>query len=274
MHKILLFLLAVPLFTFAQNDADEKTFANEAFEALKVVNFESTRLLSKNDFSFIVAHRFGNLKNGIDTFFGLDDAITRLNFVYGISDALNVGVSRSSFSKIYEASLKYRIARQIHNGFPVTITGFSAVLVNTALSRDFIPNIEFENKLGYTSQLLISRKVNRNFSVLLAPTVFHEGLVNLDTQDNTQFALGGGARYKITKRWSVVADYGWHLNRADGSVFKNPFSIGFDLETGGHVFQLHFTNSRGINTNSFLGRTDGDWLDGDVFFGFNLNRTF
>ncbi len=280
-HRLLL-LIALPFLGFAQNSAldlteaetSTKTYASEAFEGLKIVNFESTKLVDHKELAFIVSHRFGNLKNGIDTFFGLDDAVTRLNFVYGLTDAINIGLSRSSFLKIYEGSLKYKIVRQAENGFPVTIVGFNAILVNTSLSEDNFPGIEFSNKLGYTSQLLISRTLNPNISLQLAPTVFHEGLVDIEAQDNTQFALGFGGRYRITKRWSFNADYGWHLNRASSSILKNPLSVGFDLQTGGHVFQLHFSNSRGINTNSFLGRTEGDWTDGDVFFGFNLSRTF
>jgi hypothetical protein len=284
MCKISLFSLLLPFLALTQNASLKETqnaskaqataYVTEAFEGLKIVNFESTTLVPKKDLTFVVAHRFGNLKNGIDTFFGLDDAVTRLNFVYGLSDWINIGVSRSSFRKLYQSSLKYRLVRQSKNGFPVSVVGFNAVLVNTELTDDVLPGIDFLDKVGYTSQILISRKFNRNISLLLAPTVFHEGLVRIAEQDNTQYALGFGARYKITKRWSINADYGLHLNRASASTFHNPLSIGFDLETGGHVFQLHFTNSRGINTNSFLGRTEEDWLDGDVFFGFNLSRNF
>ncbi len=284
MYKTLLGLLLIPFLSFSQSalldenleavKKEANNYQTEAFKALKVVNFESTHLVDKGQLSFIVAHRFGNLKEGIDTFFGLDDAVTRLNFVYGINDWINVGASRSSLNKLYQSSLKYRLVKQSENGFPVSIVGFNAVLVNTELTDDILPGVDFFDKVGYTSQILISRKFNRNISLLLAPTVFHEGLVNIEAQDNTQYALGFGAKYKITKRWSINADYGLHFNRTSASTFYNPLSIGFDLETGGHVFQLHFTNSRGINTNSFLGQTDGDWLDGDVFFGFNLSRNF
>ncbi len=284
MRKLLYLLLLAPVVTFSQNDLlDEidtttkdntKNYATAAFKGLKIVNFESTKLVAKKELNFIVAHRFGNLKNGVDTFFGLDEAVTRLNFVYGLTDGINIGVSRSSFLKIYEASLKYRLARQVEGGFPLTIVGFNAILANTSLRNDDFPGIDFSNKLGYTSQLLISRKVNTNLSLQVAPTVIHEGLVDARTDNNTQAAIGIGGRYKLTKRWSINVDYGALINKDSASPLKNPLSIGFDLETGGHVFQLHFTNARGINTNSFIGRTTEDWLDGGIFFGFNLGRTF
>lgn len=255
-------------------DSIEKQHATAAFKGLKIVNFESTKLVAKKEFTFIVSHRFGSLKNGIDTFFGLDEAVTRLNFVFGISDAINIGVSRSSFLKIYETSIKYRLIRQEDHGFPFTIVGYNTILVNTALNEEDLPLIEFKDRLGYTAQLLISRKINTNFSVQLAPTFFHDNYVSVNEQDNSQFALGFGGRYKLSKRWSINADYGLHLNRANNSPFKNPLSIGIDLETGGHVFQMHFSNAQAMNTNGFLGQGSGDWSDGNIYFGFNLSRRF
>ena len=248
--------------------------ATAAFKGLKVVNFESTKLVANKDFTFIVSHRFGSIENGIDTFFGLDEAVTRLNFVYGISENINIGVSRSSFLKIFDISTKYRLLRQEENGFPFTIVGYNAILINTALEKDNLPLLEFKHRLGYTVQFLISRKINTDFSVELAPTFFHDNYVVVNEQSNSQFALGLGGRYKLTNRWSFNADYGLHLNRANNSPFKNPLSIGFDLETGGHVFQMHFSNAQAMNTNGFLGQGTGDWSDGDIYFGFNLSRTF
>jgi len=282
MKSILFLFLLAPIITFSQDDLFNEIdtdssgvqFETAAFKGLKVVNFESTKLVAKDELTFIVSHRFGTLKNGIDTFFGLDQAVTRLNFVYGISEGINIGVSRSSFLKIFDVSAKYRLLRQEINGFPFTIVGYNSILINTALEKDNLPGLEFKHRLGYTAQLLISRKINTAFSVELAPTFFHDNFVDFDEQSNSQFALGFGGRYKLTNRWSLNADYGLHFNRASNSPFKNPISIGFDLETGGHVFQMHFSNAQAMNTNGFLGQGTGDWSDGDVYFGFNLSRTF
>ncbi|WP_242205163.1 DUF5777 family beta-barrel protein [Aestuariivivens insulae] len=282
MKKLLLVALLLPTIYNAQNDLLDEidtdttwtNYTDAVFKGLKIVNFESTKLVAKKEFTLIVSHRFGSVKDGFDNFFGLDEAVTRLNFVFGISDGLNIGVSRSSFQKIYETSLKYRILRQQKNGFPFTVVGFNAFLINTGLEKDNLPYLEFKHRLGYTAQVLISRKVNTNLSLELAPTFFHDNYVDNDEQDNSQYALGFGGRYKLGKRWSVNVDYGWHLNRADNSLYKNPLSIGFDLETGGHVFQMHFTNAQSMNTNGFLGQGAGDWGDGDFYFGFNLSRVF
>jgi len=275
-------MLCIPFWSFSQEDllneidtdsvSDQDAYA--VFKGLKIVNFESTKLISKGQFIFMVSHRFGSLENGLDTFFGLDDAVTRLNFVYGISDGFNINASRSSFQKIYETSIKYRLINQRENGFPFTIVGYNSLLINTALSHDNLPKLEFKHRLGYTAQLLVSRKISTNLSLELAPTFFHDNYVAINEQDNSQYALGLGGRYKLGKRWSLNIDYGWHLNRAEESPFKNPLSIGVDLETGGHVFQMHFTNAQAMNTNGFLGQATGDWGDGDIYFGFNLTRIF
>lgn len=282
MKSLLVAFLCFPILIYSQDDLLDEIdtdslgvqYATAAFKGLKIVNFESTKLVAKKEFTFIVSHRFGSVENGFDSFFGLDDAVTRLNFVYGISEGLNIGVSRSSFQKIYEASAKYRLIRQEENGFPFTIVGFNAILINTGLEEANLPKLEFKHRLGYTAQLLISRKISTDFSVELAPTFFHDNYVLTNNQDNSQYALGMGGRYKLGKRWSINADYGWHLNRSSDSPFKNPLSIGFDLETGGHVFQMHFTNSQPMNTNGFLGQSTGDWTDGNFYFGFNLSRVF
>lgn len=281
MKHLFFFFFCLPILVFSQDDlldeidvvSDDNTNVSAVFKGLKIVNFESTKLVAHKEFVFVVSHRFGSVKNGIDSFFGLDDAVTRLNFIYGLSENINIGVSRSSFQKIYEASLKYRLITQNDN-FPFTIVGFNAILFNTALEKANLPKLEFKHRVGYTAQILISRKINKNLSLELAPTFFHDNYVLVNEQDNSQYAIGLGGRHKLGKRWSLNVDYGWHLNRVSNSPFKNPLSIGFDLETGGHVFQMHFTNSQPMNTNGFLGQSTGDWSDGDFYFGFNLSRTF
>jgi len=249
-------------------------YKSAAFKGLKIVNFESTKMVSEKELYFVVSHRFGSVETGFKDFFGLDQAVTRLNLIYGIADWINVGISRSSFQKIYESSLKVRLLREKENGFPFTVVSSSNVLINTALDDVLLPKLTFKNRLGYTSQLLISKKFNKNFSLQLMPTFFHDNYVAVDEQENSQYVIGFGGRHKLTKRWSLNLDYGLHLNRADNSPFKNPFSVGFDLETGGHVFQLHFTNAQPMNTNGFLGQGTGDWGSGNFFFGFNLSRVF
>lgn len=283
MRKLSILIILIPFFALAQEDnlldeidniSTEDEYEIAAFKGLKIVNFESTKMVSKKQLFFVVSHRFGSVKTGIEDFFGLDQAVTRLNFIYGISDGINIGISRSSFQKTYEGSLKLRLVRQGRGGSPFTVVVFNSVLMNTALEEEILPGLKFEHRLSYSTQALISKKLNKNLSLQLAPTFFHDNLVAFNGQENSQYTIGIGGRHKLTKRWSINIDYGLHLNRAANSPFKNPLSIGFDLETGGHVFQLHFTNAQPMNTNTFLGQATGDWGNGDIFFGFNLSRVF
>lgn len=292
MGKLFWLLGFFPLLGFAQDDllseidtvkADARM--ESAFKSLKIVNLESTKLAAKNDFYFIVAHRFDYMKNGFDDFFGLDNANTQLKFVYGLNDWLTVHVARSGFQETYDIAAKYRFMTQQSDGFPFTLVGFNSIAVNTEMKKDNFPKMSFDNRLSYVTQVLVSRKFSDEFTLELAPTYFHENTVRdvfdgngnvilPNPQDNSQFAVGIGGRYKITKRWSVNMDYVAHLNRASESIYRNPLSIGVDLETGGHVFQMHFTNSRAMHETGYLGQTAGRWEKGEICFGFNLVRVF
>ncbi|RNC89904.1 MAG: hypothetical protein ED555_10685 [Allomuricauda sp.] len=279
--RLIYIALLTPICFFGQDDllaeidtvsADDYKAA--AFKGLKIVNFESTKMVGQKELYFVVSHRFGSVKTGFEDFFGLDQAVTRLNFIYGVTDGINVGVSRSSFQKIYEGSLKLRLLREKKGGFPFTVVSSNNILLNTALDEVVLPGLTFENRLGYTAQLLISKKISENLSLQLMPTFFHDNYVAIDEQHNSQYVMGFGGRQKLTKRFSLNFDYGLHLNRAETSPFRNSLSVGVDIETGGHVFQLHFTNAQPMNTNGFLGQGTGDWGSGDFFFGFNLSRVF
>ena len=279
--KILIIFICFTYFGFAQDDLlseidvenQPSTAINSVFKGLKIINFESTKLVGKGGFYFVVSHRFGSVKNGFENLFGLDEAVTHLNFIYGLTEGINVSASRSSNQKIYELASKFRIIKQSER-FPFSLVGYTSVLANTALSTDNLPKLEFKHRLSYVAQLLISRKVNNKLSLQFTPTFFHDNYVANDFQDNSQFGLIFGGRYKIGKRWSFNLEYGTHLNRAKNSLYNNPLSLGFDLETGGHVFQLHFTNSQFMNANGVLGNSTGDWSEGDFYFGFNISRSF
>ena len=276
-----LFLLFTVLL-FSQDDllseidtaTETPLFASAVFKGLKVINFESTKLVAKGGFNFIVSHRFGTVKNGFQNLFGLDEAVTHLNFVYGLSDHINISASRSSNQKIYEVATKFKLVSQQAGKIPFTVVGYTSVLANTALDTDNLPKLEFKHRLSYIAQLLVSRKMNKNLSLILSPTFFHDNYLTDDFQENSQYGVGFGGRYKLGKRWSLNTEYGVHLNRSKNSLYNNPFSIGVDLETGGHVFQLLFTNSQSMNTNGVFGTSTGEWGEGDVYFGFNLARSF
>ena len=284
MKKIgsLLIVLFISVSLVAQDDLldelnDDVKVDNKVtsvFKGLKIINMESTKLAAKKDFYFVISHRFGSVKSGIKDLFGLDNSNIRFSFIYGINDWLNVGLSRSSSNKTYDAHLKYRLMHQEKGKFPFTIVGFNSVEFNTGLDKVNYPLLESKHRYTYAHELLISRKFNENFSLEVSPIYLHQNFVENDLQENTQYILGFGGRYKISKRITINAEYHAHMNRVGSSKYSNPLSLGVDIETGGHVFQLHVTNAQLMNESGYLTNAIGDWGSGDVYFGFNIWRVF
>lgn len=247
------------------------TYATAAFKGLQIVTLQTTKMPAKKEFYFVVSHRFGSVKGGISEFFGLDQATTKIGGVYGISDWLSVSVSRHTLSKVYETGVKYRLARQ-NADFPVDIVGYNTIDINSLLEEEDYPKLEFADRLSYITQFLISRKVSDKLSLEVVPSYIHKNLYEPTLENDDQFSLGAGGRMKLTKRLSLNMEYMYNFNKPD--FYSNPLSVGLDIETGGHVFQLLFTNSQSMTEGGYITNGTGDWGKGDFFFGFNLYRVF
>jgi hypothetical protein len=270
---------------FAQDDllnqldkkTDKKEIESAAFKGLQICNIQSTKLPGKGEWYVLISHRFGDLAHGLDNFLGLDEAQTKIGGIYGVKDWLSVGLSRHRNDKIYEFAAKYRLANQEIDGFPVTIVGYNTMDINSALKSDLFPGLKFNNRLAFSTQLLVSRKVNDKLSIQLAPIYVHKNLYEAGIEQKDIYLLAAGARMKLSKRISFNLEYAARLSLPEGfkSQYHNPLSLGFDIETGGHVFQLIFSNSQQMNDVSVLSKTEGRW-DGtkQLYFGFNMYRAF
>lgn len=250
-----------------------ESFEFPAFKAMKIGNLQSTKVAEGGDLYMYVSHRFGTLKDGVSTFFGLDNANTKIQLLYGIVDGFQVSLSRESLRKTYAGSAKLKIKGQ-SNDFPLAISAYSTVNYNSAVSSTQYPNIDVVDRLSYSTQLLVARRFSDNFSLELAPTYGRQNIVFETGQDYDIFALGVGGRYKLNKRISLNADYIYNFNRVSNSIYQDPLTIGIDIETGGHVFQLLFSNAQSTNEPSFISNGEGNWAEGDIFFGFNIVRVF
>ncbi|PQA92419.1 hypothetical protein B0A69_15400 [Chryseobacterium shigense] len=242
-----------------------------AFKALQIVTGQSTKLSAKNEWYIVVAHRFGDISTGFKNFFGLDDASTKLGVIYGLTDAVSVSLSRETNMKTFEGAVKYKLVKQTEN-FPADIVGYNVMALNTDLDKDNYPYLKFGDRLAYLTQALISRRFNDKFSLQLTPSFIHKNLYDPAIEDKNQFLAGLGGRYKISKRISLNAEY--FVNFDNHSFYKNPLSLGMDIETGGHVFQLLFSNSQINSDIGYLSNAVGKWGKGQIFFGFNLYRVF
>lgn len=246
------------------------------FKSTRVINMHSIENPAAGVLDFRISHRFGTINSGAQELFGLDQAYMRLGFEYGVTDKLMLGFGRSNVNKEIDGFFKYKILRQSTGAknMPITLSWFSSMVVRTGEWENPDRKNYFSSRLYYCHQLLIGRKFNDNLSLQLAPTLVHRNMVKDSTIKNDVLALGAGGRYKITRRTSFNVEYFYVLPDQLEAGFKNSLSVGFDIETGGHVFQLHFTNSKPMNEKGFITETTGDWAKGDIQFGFNVSRMF
>ena len=264
------------LLSLLGEEEETTDYATASFKTNRVVNLHSLENTAAGVFDLKISHRFGFLSGGFYELFGLDNATIRIGGDYGVTDRLTIGAGRSSFEKTYDGYFKYKILRQSSGKrvMPVTLAWFSSAAVKTVKWSD--PEREnFESsRWYYTHQLILGRKFSESFSLQLSPTLVHRNLVSTLEETNDVLALGIGGRIKLNKRVTLNAEYIYVLPDQLAPEFRNSLSVGFDIETGGHVFQLHFTNSTSMIEKGFVTETRGDWANGDIHFGFNLSRVF
>lgn len=251
-------------------------YTNASFKTNRVINLHSLESTAKGVLDFKIGHRFGTLNGGFYELFGLDNASIRLGFDYGLSDALTIGVGRSGFQKTYDGFIKYKFLRQStgKRNMPLTVGVLLTSAIQTLKWADPDRDNFFSNRLYYTGQLIIGRKFNESFTLQLSPTLVHRNLVATNAEKNDVYALGTAARIKITKRLAVNAEYIYLLPDQVAPGITNSLSVGVDIETGGHVFQLHLTNSTSMIEKGFIAETTNSWSDGGIHFGFNVSRVF
>ena len=237
-----------------------------------------------NEFTvpFWVYKMIENINSGGYNLWGLDGpANIRLALEYSYNGRLMFGVGRSSYQKMFDGFLKYRLLRQTVGGsMPVSVTLHGAMFYTQQKDPNRISNgfdkYEYPiDRLSYVSQIIIARKFTPSFSFQVAPVYVHYNLVDKIRDKNDMFAISFATRLKLTKRFAITSEYTWRLP-TDYSVeeYYDSFGIGCDLETGGHVFQMHVTNSFGISDNQFIPFTETKWNNMGIRIGYNLSRVF
>jgi len=258
------------------DESPQTVYTEATFKITRIVLGQSIENPGKGDLIFVIQHHFGYVNQGAYEFFGMDQATIRLGFEYGITNWLMIGVGRSAYGKTYDGNMKIKILRQStgRRVMPVSVSYFGSVGINSLRQPDKTINYYFTNRLTYLNQILIARKFSRRISLQLTPSLVHRNLVATPQIDNNTWALGGGGRFLLTKHTSIDAEYFYLLSKKAAAKYHNSFSIGFNIETGGHVFQLYISNSQGIIGQNFIPGSIGNWLKGDVLIGFNITRTF
>lgn len=255
---------------------EEQSYTSATFKTTRIINMHSVENAAAGVMDFRISHRFGFINTGAYDLFGLDQALMRIGLEYGVTSRLMVGFGRSNVNKAYDSFLKYKILRQGSGkrNIPVSVSYFASAVCNTVKWADPNRDNYFSSRMQYTHQLLIGRKFNNDLSLQLTPTLVHKNLVPTLQDKNDILAMGFGGRYKLTQRFSVNGEYIYVLPNQISSTFYNSLSLGVDIETGGHVFQLHLTNSTSMLEPGFITESVGQWKKGGIHFGFNVSRVF
>ncbi len=276
----------VSLGTWAQDDdllgeldeleGETTEYTYGTFKSTRVINAQSVELSPKGELTLMISHRFGTVNEGAYALWGLDNASMRFGLAYGVTDYLSLNLGRSSFGKTYDGYAKVKLLRQSKGArnMPIGLVWYSGMTIRTIEKSTDAKEIAFASRLSYYNQLLIARKFNKHFSLQLMPTHIHNNVVATPDDVNDLFAVGIATRVKVSNRIALTGEYFYAFPNHTIDQRDNSLSLGVEIETGGHVFQLQFTNSQGMTENYFIGDTQGTWADGNIYFGFNVSRVF
>lgn len=270
------------------------------FKSVRIGNAQTIETVKAKHLDFRISHRFGNVYNSDlpnpvnamgQSFLGFDAANDiRFSFDYGLTESLTLGIGRSRMNHIIDGNLKWRILQQTTDfSMPVSLAFFSSLgyshdpmsTIYSGVVRDFETN-EL-HRFNYFTQFIIASKLTDWLSLEILPGYMHRNFIkqninaNNDAEDvNGFFTLGFGGRIKLTRRLSFIGDYFYNAAPyyTNNPKAFNPLSLGFEVETGGHVFSMFFTNAGGLIENNFIPYTTDTWTKGQVKFGFCISRTF
>jgi hypothetical protein len=259
-----------------------KDYVLATFKGTRVINFQTVEVLGKRTLDFRISHRFGPFSSGSYNAWGIDGpANIRLGLEYSYDGRLMAGIGRSSYQKLVDGFLKFRWLKQTEdNKMPISLTLFSSAYATFQKDPDkALTGIdiysEFSNRLSFVHQVIVARKFSPSFSLQIAPVMVHYNLAEDFTDLNDIYLVSAAGRFKLSKRFAITAEYALSvMEYSKGKDYYNPLGIGIDIETGGHVFQVHVTNAFGIADNQFYPFTNTSWKDNGIRIGFNVSRVF
>lgn len=260
---------------------NETEYTTATFKSTRIINGQSIERMPIGQLDFRISHRFGQFNSGYYELWGLDQANIHFGLDYGITNWMMVGIGRGTYEKTYDGSFKFTILRQSKGkrNMPISLSLFTSIAINTLYKSalGIESKISFWDRASYVAQALVARKFNERFSFELNPTYVHRNMVGTEMEPNDVWSMGAGARFKLTKRISLNAEYYYvipPINDYRSTKTYNPLAVGFDIETGGHVFQLLLTNSVSMIEKGFIGETTSKWNNAGIHLGFNISRVF
>ncbi len=262
-----------------ENQEPVVNFTQGTFKTTHVVIGQSIETTPKGNLQFLIQHHFGLINSGYQSLFGLNQAFIRIGTEYGINNRIAVGVGLNTYKITWDGYVKVKILRQSTGArvMPFSLTGYANMAVVTQQWPYPDRTNYASSRYSYAFEAILARKFTEWFSFELNPVLVHKNLVVTEKDHNDIFALGAGTRFKISKRVSINGEYYYVFpNQVDESGtmpdIHNSASIGIDIETGGHVFQIFLTNSEGLIDQYFIPETRGNWSKGEIYLGFNISR--
>ncbi|MGE5458233.1 MAG: DUF5777 family beta-barrel protein [Methanococcaceae archaeon] len=251
-----------PLSTF-KGGSYENTFST-----VRIGLAQSVMIVPKGEFHLVVLHRFSEISSNVNEFFGLDYASTRLGFDYGLSNWLSATIGRSMSVQTYDFALKAVILKQKNRNNPLSASWYLNFLENTSQGTAWDGHGSFGSRLSVVNQLIIARNQGI-FSFQAAPMWLHSNYEVRKDGSMDIFAVDLDTRVRLTEMLGIIAEYIPIITNEE-FINTNPFTLGLDINTGHHQFQLIFSNSQGTNEKTILTNNAA----GHIYFGFNLTRIF
>ena len=306
--------LLLPGVSFAQNDSTASSAdaaapvkakpkvkpVKNTFESVWIIDNQTVMVPIKKTFEMDIMHRFGTVNKGYEDFWGFfAPSNIRLGFSYTPIDRLNIGIGITKNNILWDASAKYAIITQTKGKYPVSVSFYSSVAIDTRKEATIYDGSTINHnsdRLVFFNQLLIARKINNKLSVQISPSHSHQNAVGgyytkndssgkeiFKTMHNEHFAISFAARYKLTNVTSVMLNYDQPLTRHATNNPNPNLSFGVEFNTSNHSFQLFLGNysllsqarNNLFNENSPVSYTDveGEKVKGGKFLiGFNITR--
>jgi hypothetical protein len=248
------------------------------FKSTRLVLGQTTEMIKKNELNFQIIHRFGDIagtNGGGSTAFGID----RVNdvffgFEYGLSDNVNINLGRSTINQLVQLELKWAALHQMSDGS----SPFAVTLLGEVGAKPYQNFATFSNRLAYMAQAVIARKFSSDLSLQVAPTYVRNNTPYPALPGNEQsfFAVQAAARIKLSNHAGLILDYAHAFSdfRTKANGFEDPIGIGYEVETGGHVFTVNITNSNAVSEMNMLSGTRQRFSEGQYRIGFTISRMF
>lgn len=229
---------------------------------------------------FIIQHRFGTIKNGIQDLWGIyASSNVRLGLNYGVTKDLTIGFGTTRYYKLQDLNWKLALLKQKRSGgMPFSLTYYGNVVLDARTKDNFGPpeTYKYIHRLSFFNQLILARKFSNSLSLQVAPSISNFNAVN-PTYDNINYNMSFAGRLKITKKMDIVAGYDFPvLTSKDSTIFKPKPNMSFGIEIGSptHTFQIFATNSDYLVNQYGLAYNTNNYKNNGILVGLNITVRF